>query len=516
MLGFREDGDYARARDVLRAADFSEAAISRAIGRNDIFRMPSSDVPHVLRKTRGPSRLHTLIRLYFLGLPVPAEEVRSALAPVPLEVWIEGGLLSPPDRHGQVEPRVQIWPVAGQLVAVDLPWRRSAAPPADFVVPPGPLTLQLADAMIRQPCEKILDLGTGSGLLALLAARDAHTVVATDMNERAVSFARFNARLNQIDNIRCVVGDLFEPVAQERFQRIVCNPPFVISPTRRYLFRDSGERGDAFCRRLIRSAVEYLTPGGFLHLTANVPHRTGHAWQSDLQEWFDGLGCDVLVLADRTEAISDYALSWILSTETKDAAEVGRLYEVWMDYYEQERIEAVSYLTITLRRSGREETWIQIDDPPCRIVGPCGEELARFFAWRDAFVAAPEAEAWWDRRVRLAPEIRIVQESSMTADGLEVSHVQVKKTGGLQYPLTVHRNVAHLLAGCDGTRTLGQVLEEMATYLTVGRDQTVAVVLPVVFSLIERGVLLVAPEPGVAGGPVPGGRAGGAAPYFIS
>ena len=84
----------------------------------------------------------------------------------------------------------------------------------------------------------------------------------------------------------------------------------------------------------------------------------------------------------------------------------------------------------------------------------------------------------------------------MTAGGLEVSHVEVRKTGGLQYPLTVHRNVAHLLAGCDGTRTLGQVLEEMATYLTVGRDQVVTVVLPVVRSLVERGVLQV--EPAVA------------------
>ena len=89
MPGFREEGDYRRAREVLQAADFCEAAIGQDIGRSDIYRMPSSDVPHVLRRTREPSRLHTLIRLYFLGLPVPEDEVRSALAPVPLEVWVE-------------------------------------------------------------------------------------------------------------------------------------------------------------------------------------------------------------------------------------------------------------------------------------------------------------------------------------------------------------------------------------------------------------------------------------------
>ena len=90
MPGFREEGDYDRAREVLQAADFSEAAIGQVIGRTDIYRMPSSDVPHVLRRAREPSRLHTLIRLYFLGLPVPEDEVRSALAPVPLEVWVGG------------------------------------------------------------------------------------------------------------------------------------------------------------------------------------------------------------------------------------------------------------------------------------------------------------------------------------------------------------------------------------------------------------------------------------------
>ena len=79
MLGFRDDCDYGRAREVLVEADYTDAAISKAIGREEILRMPSSDVPHVLRRTRDPSRLNTLIRLYFMGMPVPVERARSAL-----------------------------------------------------------------------------------------------------------------------------------------------------------------------------------------------------------------------------------------------------------------------------------------------------------------------------------------------------------------------------------------------------------------------------------------------------
>ena len=111
----------------------------------------------------------------------------------------------------------------------------------------------------------------------------------------------------------------------------------------------------------------------------------GRSWKSDLEEWFEGLGCDVLALVDRTDDVSDYAMTWILSTESKDATLVSQLYEIWMDYFERERIEAVSYLLVTLRRSVGGPTWIQIDDPPCRIAGPCGDELVRFFESRDLF-----------------------------------------------------------------------------------------------------------------------------------
>ena len=83
----------------------------------------------------------------------------------------------------------------------------------------------------------------------------------------------------------------------------------------------------------------------------------------------------------------------------------------------------------------------------------------------------------------------------MTPGGLEVSHIRVKKTGGLQYPLTVHSNVARMLAGCDGNRTLRQLMETMANGLSASRDRVISVVLPVIRSLMERGVLLEGDSP---------------------
>jgi methylase of polypeptide subunit release factors len=70
-----------------------------------------------------------------------------------------------------------------------------------------------------------LDFGTGNGIQALLAAHHCHEVVATDVNPRALVFAAFNAALNGIDNISFRKGSLFDPVAYETFDLIVCNPP---------------------------------------------------------------------------------------------------------------------------------------------------------------------------------------------------------------------------------------------------------------------------------------------------
>src|SRR5438270_327403 len=78
--------------------------------------------------------------------------------------------------------------------------------------------------------DRALDVGTGSGVQALLAARHAREVVATDVNPRALAYAELNAALNGFTNLECRAGSMFEPVAGETFDLITCNAPFVVSP----------------------------------------------------------------------------------------------------------------------------------------------------------------------------------------------------------------------------------------------------------------------------------------------
>ena len=114
----------------------------------------------------------------------------------------------------------------------------------------------------------VLDLFTGSGALAVAAARSgAHTVTASDLSFRAVLNARLNARMNGV-RLRERRGDLFAPIAKERFDLILANPPYVPSrngapPRRRSECAwEAGPTGRLLLDRLCAEAGAHLTPGG--------------------------------------------------------------------------------------------------------------------------------------------------------------------------------------------------------------------------------------------------------------
>jgi release factor glutamine methyltransferase len=136
-------------------------------------------------------------------------------------------------------------------------------------------TWLLAELLREQtlaPRASVLDVCTGSGALAVCAAqRGARDVTAIDRSRRAVWTARMNARLNGV-RVRALRGDLFEPVAGQRFDAIVSNPPYVPAendelpdrgPQRAW---DAGVDGRLLLDRICRDAPAHLRPGGFLLL----------------------------------------------------------------------------------------------------------------------------------------------------------------------------------------------------------------------------------------------------------
>ncbi len=108
---------------------------------------------------------------------------------------------------------------------------------------------------------EVLDMGTGSGVCAIFAARAARRVVAVDINPAAVRCARINALVNHLEErIDLRHGDLFAPVAGERFDLVLFNPPFLRGAANDD--RDRAWRSPDVAERFAAGLRAHLRPGG--------------------------------------------------------------------------------------------------------------------------------------------------------------------------------------------------------------------------------------------------------------
>jgi len=130
---------------------------------------------------------------------------------------------------------------------------------------------------------RVLDLGTGSGILAILASKlGARSVVATDVSERAIRIARRNAEINHVE-IDFRAGDLFDPVQDELFDLIISNPPMTPSPTQLPRFTWGGVDGRLVLDRVIDGAPNHLRRGGRLLIPVVSLAGIGRAYQALLE-----------------------------------------------------------------------------------------------------------------------------------------------------------------------------------------------------------------------------------------
>jgi release factor glutamine methyltransferase len=123
------------------------------------------------------------------------------------------------------------------------------------------LASQINSGLIQRDWH-VLDMGTGSGVCAVIAAEHARRVVAVDINAAAVRCAGINALMNHLEHkIDVRHGDLFEPVREERFDLILFNPPFVKGAPRDD--RDRAWRSNDVAERFAAGLGAHLKPGGF-------------------------------------------------------------------------------------------------------------------------------------------------------------------------------------------------------------------------------------------------------------
>ncbi|MCZ7682953.1 MAG: methyltransferase [Sandaracinaceae bacterium] len=192
--------------------------------------------------------------------------------------------------------------------------RRSAAVRVlgrELVVPRNVLnpkyfeTSELMASCLRiGPNDAVLDVGTGSGIQAIVAAASAREVVATDVDPAAVRAARENCARNGVENVTVLEGDLFAPLAPEqRFDVILFTPPYMDGWDDTPLARALYDPGKALLRRFLGAAARHLSDGGYVQMLYSTIAGTEEAMRLAV-----AAGWDRQLVAERRALIETYTI----------------------------------------------------------------------------------------------------------------------------------------------------------------------------------------------------------------
>ncbi|MEV4993140.1 DUF7059 domain-containing protein [Streptomyces niveus] len=504
-----------RLREALLAADFTVDGLLDLLGAPAYAALARSETVPALRATRGDTPLETLVRLFLLQQPVPAERARAAL---PLaqcldDGWVvengaadastEGGTAGGED-GALVMATVDVRPYGGPdgedwFIVSDLGCAVGGASGSighgeGVVLGVGGASTTLAGLTVRTPVVSALDVGTGSGIQALHAAQHATRVSATDLNPRALLCARLTLALSGAPAADLYEGSLFEPVGDETYDLIVSNPPFVISPGARLTYRDGGMGGDDLCRTLVQETGDRLADGGYAHFLANWQHVEGEEWQDRLRSWVPR-GCDAWIVQREVQDVTQYAELWLRDSgdHRADPEAYAARYDAWLDEFDARKTKAVGFGWITLRKSGSERPSVVVEEWPHPVEQPLGETVRAHFERQD-YLRAHDDAALLTAHFALAPEV--VQEQVGLPGAEDPEHVVLRQNRGMRRATKVDTIAAGFAGVCDGSLSAGRILDAIAQLVGEDpvrlRDRTPQAIR----LLVEEGFLLPVEAPG--------------------
>jgi hypothetical protein len=340
--------------------------------------------------------------------------------------------------------------VLHDLVLGTTPWD-------DFVAGVAPASLTLAGLTTRHAVDSALDIGTGCGVQALLAARHSRRVVGVDVNPRAIEFAAAGAALSAIDNIEWRLGDFFAAVEGERFDLVVANPPFVLAPERKLVFRDSPEPGDEISRKVVSQTPRFLADGGYGHVLCNWVRHTGEDASAAPRLWLEGSGCDVWLLHYITEDALAYTTGWNRDLAADTSVFASQL-ELWLDSFAAEGIESVATGVIVLRRRDG-VNWFRVDEMPYGPTGSAGEHILRVFAANDD-LATLDDRALLDARFELVDGCWLEERSVVRNGRGDFMAAQLRPRQGVGVRGQLSERTLALVRQLDGKRPLRQLVDE--------------------------------------------------------
>ena len=447
------------------------------------------------------------------------------------------------------------------LIASDWGELAGAIPGPDHVMPVGGATRTLAALAAYGADERVLDVGTGCGYHAILAALCGARVTATDVSARALGYARFNAALAgaEIDFRR---GSLLEPVrgprsdpadavdsadslsaARERYDVVVSNPPFVITPEAARAdgvrtYRDGGREGDSLLAELVGELGDVLAPGGRAWMLGNweikasdaapdqslgsasdllcdaAPDRQLDAvpdWARGPAAWIpDGL--DAWVIQREVLAPPDYAEMWL-----RDGGQMPRdrgyekAYAAWLEDFARRGVVGVGMGYISLRApEGESGDWDagHSNAGNWDAAGSNAEDSAKRRPWRRCEELSGPApidlhgyvEGVWAHRDLLRAGDSALLAARLVCRGVEHRlhapgqpepfMLKLAQVAGFAAEVQVTSAVAGVVGACDGELTLGALCDAVAQLLGEPVENVRTEVLPAVRELVGLGILI--------------------------
>jgi methylase of polypeptide subunit release factors len=445
----------------LRAVGYTTDAIEELLGEDG----PSADLAEsiVLERRLPRSALATAIRLLLLQRPIGATDAEAALGRDGVEALLGLGLVTAPG--GQVVPRARLVPAESLYLAFD-GFSLGQDDPPGWVSSFTPTAYWLASLTPRRRVERALDIGTGNGAHALLAAAHADQVIATDVNARALAFTQINAALNGIDNVETRLGSLFDPVAGETFDLITCNAPYVISPERRWQYRDGGLPGDQLSERVVREAAQHLADGGHASVLVSWLAQSEDDPDERVHAWLDGNGCDAWVLGLSAADPLDHAAGWN-EHFTGDPDSMGAALDEWAAYFAALEAGWISEGGVLMRKRDGDHHVVRADPVDEDDLEFASDQIERVFAAL-GLIAEEGASAILEARLTLADDVRFDQELDRHGD---VQEVRIVLDAGTCPEVELEPETAELLTTLDGHRTLDEAIDHMVRRHELGKRE---------------------------------------------
>lgn len=220
---------------------------------------------------------YVLFELFYLGMPILKKGLENIFENQEIALLIKMGLIK---KDGSFfRALVMLYPYRDYYFITDFVYRfnnngaiENSKNRPDRVFAPKMETEIFFDSLIHNKKNVVLDIGTGCGILAILSSPYNKMIVGIDLNPKAVEYANFNKKLNNISNVEFKVGNLFQNLKKHSFDYIIGNAPHGLGGNDlNILATNGGIDGTRFTKMIVHQAHLYLKLGGIIQIQIVLP-----------------------------------------------------------------------------------------------------------------------------------------------------------------------------------------------------------------------------------------------------